>query len=180
MTRKRTSVQLAGVGLVFFHDLPDLVSLQRRVQHLVQPGVSLPTVDEFHELVQGDEGLPLGAAAAERKAAFRTLEELRSECKREGGKKKRAMDDLSSKMLWISGRRQRLSRNFWKASQVKSSGLSPSDCRTMVSQEKKKEVIRVRNSYFDAIKQQNLATLFCAKRAAEGARGPQRGAADSS
>lgn len=88
MTRKRTSVQLAGVGLVFFHDLPDLVSLQRRVQHLVQPGVSLPTVDEFHELVQGDEGLPLGAAAAERKAAFRTLEELRSECKREGGKKK--------------------------------------------------------------------------------------------
>lgn len=50
------------------------------------------------------------------------------------------MDNLSSKMLWISGRRQRLSRNFRKASQVKSSGLSPSDCRTAVSPEKKKEV----------------------------------------
>lgn len=34
---------------------------------------------------------------------------------------------ISSKMLCISGRRQRLSRNFWKASHVKSSGLSPSD-----------------------------------------------------
>lgn len=49
--KKRTSLQLAGVGLVFLHDLSDLVSFQRGVEHLVQPGVSLPAVDEFHELV---------------------------------------------------------------------------------------------------------------------------------
>lgn len=83
MKRKRTSLQLAGVGLVFLHDLPDLVPLQRRVQHLVEPGVALPAVDEIHELVQRDKGLPLGAAAAERKAAFRTPEEMNGK----GGKK---------------------------------------------------------------------------------------------
>lgn len=131
--RKITSLQLAGVGLVFLHDLPDLVSLQRRVEHLVQPRVSLPPVDELHELVQGDEELPLGAAAEEQRGgtAFRPPEDTRNERKRENA-------NLSSKMLWISGRRQRLSRNFWKASQVKSSGLSPSDCRRIVSQEKRR------------------------------------------
>lgn len=132
--RKITSLQLAGVGLVFLHDLPDLVSLQWRVEHLVQPRVSLPPVDELHELVQGDEELPLGAAAEEQRGgtAFRPPEDTRNERKRENA-------NLSSKMLWISGRRQRLSRNFWKASQVKSSGLSPSDCRRIVSQEREKE-----------------------------------------
>lgn len=71
--KKRTSFQLAGVGLVFLHDLSDLLSFQRGVEHLVQPGVSLPAVEEFHELVQGDEWLPLGAAAAERNVPVRTL-----------------------------------------------------------------------------------------------------------
>lgn len=81
MKGKRTSLQLASVGLVLLHDLPDLVPLQRRVQHLVQPRVSLPAVEEFHELVQRDEGLPLGAAAAEGKAAFRAPEDMRNEWK---------------------------------------------------------------------------------------------------
>lgn len=60
-----TSFQLIGVGLVLLHDLSDLLSFQRRVENLVQPGVSLPAVDEVHELVQRDEGLPLGAPGAE-------------------------------------------------------------------------------------------------------------------
>lgn len=73
-TKKRgTSLQLAGVGLVFLHDLSDLLPFQRGVQHLVQPGVSLPAVDEFHELVQRDKWLPLGAAAAERNGSVRAL-----------------------------------------------------------------------------------------------------------
>lgn len=59
-----TSFQLTGVGLVFLHDLSDLLSFQRRVENLVQPGVSLPAVDEVHELVQRDERLPLGATGA--------------------------------------------------------------------------------------------------------------------
>lgn len=62
-----TSVQLTGVGLVFLHDLSDLLSFQRRVENLVQPGVSLPAVDEVHELVQRDERLPLGATGAKEK-----------------------------------------------------------------------------------------------------------------
>lgn len=62
-----TSLQLAGVGLVFLHDLSDLLSFQRGVEHLVQPGVSLPTVDEVHELVQRDEWFPLGATGAKKK-----------------------------------------------------------------------------------------------------------------
>lgn len=61
-----TSVQLTGVGLVFLHDLSDLLPFQRRVKNLVQPGVSLPAVDEVHELVQRDERLPLGATGAKK------------------------------------------------------------------------------------------------------------------
>lgn len=62
-----TSVQLAGVSLIFLHDLSDLLSFQRGVQHLVQSGVSLPAVDEVHQLVQRDEWLPLGATERKRK-----------------------------------------------------------------------------------------------------------------
>lgn len=47
-TELPTSLQLAGVGLIFLHDLSDLLPFQRGVQHLVQPGVSLPAVDEVH------------------------------------------------------------------------------------------------------------------------------------
>lgn len=61
-----TSVQPAGIGLIFPNDLSNLVFLQRRVQDLVQPGVPLRVVDEVHELVQRDKGLPLGAAEAKR------------------------------------------------------------------------------------------------------------------
>ena len=62
--RHVTSLQLAGVGLVSLHELSDLLFLQRRVQNLVQSGVSLLAVDEVHELVQRDERLPLRATAA--------------------------------------------------------------------------------------------------------------------
>lgn len=122
--RRSTSLQLAGVALVALHDLPHLLPLQRRVQHLVQPRVALPPVDEVHELVQGDEGFPLGAAAAEKTAAFEAPEGKLKVTKK---KTKEGRGYLSSKMLWISGRRHRLFRKFWKASQVKSSGFSPSD-----------------------------------------------------
>lgn len=64
MVKPLTSFQLTGVGLVLLHDLSDLLSFQRGVEHLVQPGVSLPAVDEVHELVQRDERLPLGATGA--------------------------------------------------------------------------------------------------------------------
>lgn len=68
-----TSLQLACVGLVFLHDLPDLLPFQRRVQHLVQPGIPLPVVDEVHKLIQGDERLPLGAAwSAEKRDGLST------------------------------------------------------------------------------------------------------------
>lgn len=67
-SKLRTSLQLADVGLIFLHDLSDLLSFQRGVQHLVQSGVSLPAVDEVHELVQRDEWLPLGATGAEKKS----------------------------------------------------------------------------------------------------------------
>lgn len=69
LTQTQTSLQLADVGLVSLHDLSDLLPFQWRVQHLVQPGVSLPAVDEVHELVQRDEGLPLGATGAKRKVS---------------------------------------------------------------------------------------------------------------
>lgn len=73
-----TSLQLAAVGLVFLHDLSDLLSFQRGVQHLVQPGVSLPAVDEVHQLVQRDERLPLGAAGAKRREVCALVSELQS------------------------------------------------------------------------------------------------------
>lgn len=66
-TNTLTSLQLAGVGLIFLHDLSDLFPLQRGVQYLVQSGVSLPAVDEVHQLVQRDERFPLGATEAKRK-----------------------------------------------------------------------------------------------------------------
>lgn len=61
-----TSLQLAGVGLIFLHDLSNLLTLQWGVQHLIQPGVSLHVVDEVHELVQREEWFPLRAAGGER------------------------------------------------------------------------------------------------------------------
>lgn len=81
-----TSVQLTGVGLVFLHDLSDLLSFQRRVENLVQPGVSLPAVDKVHELVQRDKRLPLGATGAKTKGcsefvlSLRWRETVESEC----------------------------------------------------------------------------------------------------
>lgn len=72
-----TSVQLTGVGLVFLHDLSDLLSFQRRVENLVQPGVSLPAVDKVHELVQRDKRLPLGATGAETKGCSEFVLSLR-------------------------------------------------------------------------------------------------------
>lgn len=128
-SKLRTSLQLADVGLIFLHDLSDLLSFQRGVQHLVQSGVSLPAVDEVHELVQRDEWLPLGATGAKKKVHRVCVWSLRYRVSALWILKLYylCVTYLSSKMLCISGRRQRLSRNFWKASHVKSSGLSPSD-----------------------------------------------------
>lgn len=66
-TQLLTSLQLAGVGLIFLHDLSDLLSFQWGVQHLIQSGVTLPAVDKVHQLVQRNERLPLGATGARRK-----------------------------------------------------------------------------------------------------------------
>ena len=60
-----TSLQLASVALVFLHQLSDLLSLQRRIEDLVETRVSLTTVYKVCQLIQGEEGLPLRTTGRE-------------------------------------------------------------------------------------------------------------------